>query len=74
MNLPERVKGLSNCMLVLHIFSKFLLGIGLGVVFAKQLYTAGWWIVGVAVVLSIIPCKAMFCKTSCCCSGEKKEE
>jgi len=75
MNIVERVKSLSNGMLVLHIFSKFLIGIGLGVVLAPYVPFCGCWLIGAGVVLSLIPCKAMFCKkSSCCCSGDKKEE
>ena len=48
------VKKLSNTMFVVFTASKLLVGIGIGVLFAKSLALYGWWFLIVGIVLSII--------------------
>ncbi|MGB2629922.1 MAG: hypothetical protein WBD24_00765 [Candidatus Omnitrophota bacterium] len=61
-NLVDRLRALHGSMIGLHIFSKVLIGFGLGVVFAKHLAGLGWWIVLLGVVLSVPPIYLMLKK------------
>jgi len=53
-NLIEGVKKFSTPMFVLFVFSKVLVGIGLGVVLVQYLAPYGCWFLGVGVVLSVV--------------------
>jgi hypothetical protein len=60
MRLIERFKRLPGPMIVLHIFSKVLIGFGLGVVLAQYIPGAGVWCVVAGVILSIPPIYMIF--------------
>ncbi|MFC1559888.1 hypothetical protein ACFLZ2_02060 [Candidatus Margulisiibacteriota bacterium] len=49
----EKVKSLSNMMLCLFVFSKVVIGFGLGVLLASYVMDLGWWIIGAGIVLSL---------------------
>ncbi|MBL7157681.1 MAG: hypothetical protein ISS92_05955 [Candidatus Omnitrophica bacterium] len=53
-NLIAGVKKLSNPMFVIFVFSKILVGIGIGVLLANCLAPYGWWFLIPGVVLSLI--------------------
>ncbi len=53
-NLIEGVKKLSTPMFVVFVFSKVLVGIGIGALLAGCLAPYGWWFFIAGVVLSII--------------------
>ena len=48
------VKKLSSPMFVIFVFSKVLVGVGIGVLLVKYLAPYGWWFLIVGVVFSII--------------------
>jgi hypothetical protein len=48
------VKKFSVPMFIIFVFSKLLVGIGLGVLLAKALAPFGWWFLILGVVLSAI--------------------
>lgn len=55
MSVVESFRKLPTPMIILHIFSKVVIGFGLGMVFAGNLNFSGWWIVCLGVILSIPP-------------------
>ena len=55
MSLPDGVRKLETPMLVLFVFSKFLIGLGLGVLLATYLLDWGWWLLLAGILLSIPP-------------------
>ncbi len=52
-NLIEGVKKFTGPMFVIFVFSKVLVGIGIGVLLAGYLAPYGWWFLIPGVVLSI---------------------
>jgi len=55
MSVVDRFRKLPTPMIVLHIASKAIIGIGLGAALAEWLGAYGWWIVVLGVALSIPP-------------------
>jgi hypothetical protein len=53
MNIIEKVKGLPTPLFILHFSSKMLFAFGLGILLASRLQGAGWWIIGISIVLSM---------------------
>ncbi len=62
-NLIAGVKKLSPAMFVIFVFSKILVGIGIGVLLVAYLAPFGWLLLIVGVVLSII-CAILAIKNS----------
>jgi len=61
MGLIEKVKGLSSPMFFLFVFSKLIIGIGIGVILAGYILPgSGWWIILGGVILSIMPAVKAF--------------
>ena len=54
MSLSDGVRKLPTPMLIVFVASKFILGIGIGVVLAQYLAPAGWWFIIIGFVLSLI--------------------
>lgn len=48
------VKKLSSPVFIVFVFSKVLVGIGIGVLLARYLMPYGWWFLIVGVVFSLI--------------------
>lgn len=53
-NLIAGVKKLSSPMFGVFVFSKVLVGIGIGVLLIKYLAPYGWWFLVTGVVLSLL--------------------
>ncbi len=53
MNLINRFRKLPIPILILHITAKFVFGVGLGVLLANYLSGFGWWIILLALIMSI---------------------
>jgi hypothetical protein len=51
--LITQVKKFSEPMFVVFVFSKLLVGIGIGIIFAQALAPLGWPILAVGVILSL---------------------
>ena len=60
MSLVDKFRKIPTAMIALHIFSKVLIGIGLGAILAKYLVGIEWWLVIVGVILSIPPIIVIF--------------
>ena len=54
MSVIDKMKGLSPPMFVLFVSSKFVVGVGIGVLLARYLTGFGGWILLVGVALSIV--------------------
>ncbi len=55
MSYVDNLRKIPTPMICLHIFSKVMIGFGLGVVFAKSMRGYGVWIIVAGIVLSIPP-------------------
>ena len=62
MSLVDKFRSLSTPMIGLHIASKAIIGLGLGVVLAQYLQGFGGWIILAGIVLSIPPIYLIFKK------------
>ncbi|MFH1305411.1 MAG: hypothetical protein ABIH74_03305 [Candidatus Omnitrophota bacterium] len=62
MSIIDKVKQLTGPMFFLFVFSKVIIGIGIGVLIAGNLLPgSGWWILTGGVILSILPAVKIFC-------------
>jgi len=53
MSIVDNFRKLPTPLIVLHIFSKVLIGFGLGIVLGSQLYHLAGWIILAGIILSI---------------------
>ena len=51
----DKFRKLPTPMIILHIASKVIIGIGLGAALAKWIGPYGWWLIVIGMVLSIPP-------------------
>jgi ABC-type spermidine/putrescine transport system permease subunit II len=55
MGLADNFRKMSTSMIVLHVASKVIIGIGLGALLAEWIAPVAWWLVIAGIVLSIPP-------------------
>lgn len=60
MSLVDGLRKLPTPMITLHIFSKVLIGIGIGSLFANFIVGVEWWLIIGGIILSVPPAIGIF--------------
>ena len=61
----DRFRRLPGWKMMLHVSGKALFGLGLGLVLPAAWRTGGWWLMGIAIVISIPSTISILCGCDC---------